>query len=145
MAVAQRILGQRVSVSVLLDGALQVQIDTIQSAEIEMEQDLIEEGYLGEVADRVDSVFKLVRVRLSGHANSKAYLDLADAIVKRSQSRAGGAVQIDVVGSFAFPNGDFPTIVIPNIYFEALPFTIGGRDEHVTFELNGKASGYSII
>lgn len=145
MPVAQRIKGQEVSIAITVDGALQTQIDTIQSAEIEFEQDLLEEGYLGETSDRVDSVFKLIRVNVTGHANSKAYLELADAIVRRSQRRTGGVVRIDILGTFAFPNGDFPTIVVNDVFFEGLPLNIGGRDEFVEFTLSGKASSYSIV
>jgi len=145
MPAAQRAKGQEVSIAITVDGALQTQIDTIQSAEIEFEQELLEEGYLGETSDRVDSVFKLIRVNLTGHANSQAYLELADAIVARSQRRAGGLVRVDIIGSFAFPNGDFPSIVIPDVYFENLPFNIGGRNEFIEFTLAGKASNYKII
>lgn len=142
---AQRIKGQEVSIAITVDGALQTQIDTIQSAEIEFELDLLEEGYLGETSDRVDSVFKLMRVQVTGHANSQAYMELADAIAARAQRRAGGAVRIDVVGSFAFPNGDFPSIVIPDVFFEGIPFNIGARDEYIEFTLSGKGSDYAII
>ena len=142
---AQRIKGQEVSMTITVDGTLQTRIDTIHSAEIEFEMDLLEEGYLGETSDRPDSIFKLMRVNIEGHINSQAYFELADAIVKRAQRRAGGAVQIDVIGSFAFPNGDFPSIVVPDVYFEGIPFNIGGRDEFVPFTLSGKASNYDII
>lgn len=145
MPAAQRVKGQEVSIAITVDGALQTQIDTIQSAEMEMEQDLLEEGYLGETSDRVDSVFKLMRIQLTGHANSQAYFELADAIARRSQRRAGGLVRLDIVGSFAFPNGDFPSVIIPDVFFEGIPFNIGGRDEYVEFTLSGKASNYKII
>ena len=145
MPAANRVKGQEVSIAITVDGSLQTQIDTIQSCEIEFEMELMEEGYLGEVADRVDAVFKLMRLSLTGHANSQAYLELADSIVKRAQNRSGGAVQIDVVGSFAFPNGDFPSIVVPDVYFESIPFNIGGRNEFVEFPLAGKGSRYLII
>lgn len=142
---AQRIKGQEVSIAITVDGALQTQINTVQSAEIEFELDLLEEGYLGETSDRVDSVFKLIRVNLEGHANNQAYLELADAIAARAQNRAGGVTQIDIIGSFAFPNGDFPSVVVPDVYFEGIPFDIGGRGEFVSFTLSGKASDYKII
>lgn len=145
MPAAQRIKGQEVSLTITVDGALQTQIDTIQNAEVEFEQDLIEEGYLGETSDRVDSVFKLMRVQVVGHANSQAYLELADSIARRSQRRAGGLVRVDIIGSFAFPNGDFPSLIIPDVFFEGIPFNIGGRDEYVEFTLSGKASNYKII
>jgi hypothetical protein len=145
MPTAQRVKGQEVSIAITVDGALQTQIDTIQSAEIEFEIELMEEGYLGETSDRVDSVFKLIRLNLTGHANSQAYLELADKIAARARNRAGGAVRIDVVGSFAFPNGDFPSIVIADVFFENIPFSIGNRNEFVEFTLAGKASDYTII
>lgn len=141
----QRIKGQEVSIAITVDGALQTQIDTIQSAEIEFELDLLEEGYLGETSDRVDSVFKLIRIQITGHTNSQAYIELADAIAARAQRRAGGLVRVDLVGSFAFPNGDFPSIVIPDVFFEGIPFNIGARDEFVEFTLSGKASDYALI
>ena len=145
MSVPQRLKGQEVYLTIKKDGVPLVQIDTIQSAEIEFEQTLLEEGYLGEVADRVDSVFNLMRVNVEGHTNSQAYLELFDAIVKRSQNAAGGATRIDVVGSFAFDNGDFPTIALLDVYFEGMPMNIGGRAEHVSFTLSGKCSQYKII
>jgi hypothetical protein len=145
MPAAQRVKGQEVSIAITVDGALQTQIDTIQNAEIEFEQELLEEGYLGETSDRVDSVFKLIRINITGHINSAAYIELADAIVARSRNRAGGVVRIDVIGSFAFPNGDLPSIVIPDVYFENLPLNIGSRSEFVEFTLSGKASDYTIV
>lgn len=145
MAAPQRLKGQECYIIIKKDGVPLVQIDTIRSMEIEFEQTLIEEGYLGEVADRVDSVFNLMRVNVEGHTNSQAYLDLFDAIVQRSQNLAGGATRIDVVASFAFDNGDFPTIALLDVYFDGLPFKVGGRGEHMEFTLNGKCSQYKII
>jgi hypothetical protein len=142
---AQRIKGQEVSIAITLDGALQTQIDTIQSADIEMELDLLQEGYIGETSDRVDSVYKTISISVTGHANSQAYIELADAIARRAQRRSGGALRIDLVGTFAFPNGDFPSLVIPDVFFESIPFNIGGRDEYVEFTLSGRGSNYTII
>lgn len=145
MPVAQRAKGQEVSIAIIVDSALQTTIDTIKSAEIEFEQELLEEGYLGETSDRVDSIFNLIRVNLEGDANSQDYLTLADSIVARSQNRTGGVVRIDIVGSFAFPNGDFPSIVISDVHFEGIPFNIGGRNEFVSFQLSGKSSSYKLV
>lgn len=145
MAVNPRVKGQETKVLIKVDGVLQTQIDTIQSCEIEFEQTLLEEGYLGEVADRVDSVFNLMRLAITGHCTSAAYLQLFDAIVARSQNRAGGVSRIDVVTSFAFANGDFPSIALLDCYFEGLPFNSGGRAEFVSFDLNGKCSQYKLI
>jgi hypothetical protein len=140
-----RLKGQECAISITVGGALQTQIDTIQSAEIEFELDLLEEGYLGEFSDRVDSVFKLMRVSITCHLTNEDYFTLADAIVARAQRRAGGAPQIDLIGTFAFANGDLPSILVPDIYFESIPINIGGRDEFVEVTLSGKAEGYQLL
>jgi len=145
MAVAQRIKGQEVTLVILADGVPQLTIDTIKSAELEWEIELLEEGYLGETSNRVDSVYNVIRVMLEGDINNQDYLELADAIAARARNRVGGATRIDIVGSFAFPNGQFPSVVVSDVYFENIPFNIGARNEFVSFTLTGKASDYTII
>ncbi len=145
MAVAQRIKGQEVTLVILADGVPQLTIDTIKSAELEWEIELREEGYLGETSNRVDSVYNVIRVMLEGDINNQDYLELADAIAARARNRVGGATRIDIVGSFAFPNGQFPSVVVSDVYFENIPFNIGARNEFVSFTLTGKASDYKII
>ena len=142
---SDRIKGQEVALSITVDGALQTTIDTIQSAEMEFELDLLEEGYLGETSDRVDSIYKLMRVNLEGHVSNRGYVELADAIVQRAQRRAGAAIRIDVVGTFRFPDDTTMSILIPDVYFEAIPLSVGGRAEFVGFTLAGKARGYQFI
>lgn len=142
---ADRLKGQDVSLAIMQDGTLESEIDTIQSAEIEFELELLEEGYLGETSDRVDSVFKTMRIEVKGHVSSTAYLDLANGIVLRAQRRAGAAVRIDIVGTFVFPDGGIRSIIIPDVHFEAIPLSIGGREEFVDFTLSGKARGYVFV
>ncbi len=145
MPAAQRIKGQQVALAIIVDNALQTNIDTIQTAELEFEIDLMEEGYLGETSDRVDSVYKLTRVNVTGHTNSKAYVDLAVAIVNRARNRAGGAVRISIAGTFVYPNGDLQSLVLPDVFFESIPLSIGGRDEFVEFTLSGKSSDFKVV
>lgn len=145
MGASQRLKGQDCVLSIQVDGSLQTRIDSIQSAEIELELELLQDGFLGETFDRLDTVYKAIRVKLDGHVNSQAYLELFDAIAGKAQRRAGSPVRIDLMGTFMFPNGDFPSLLIPDVQFESIPMTLGGRDEHVSFELNGKASGYKLV
>jgi hypothetical protein len=140
-----RIKGQEVFISILSDGQLQARIDSIQSCDIEFELDLLEENYLGETATRYDSIFNGVAVTIEGHATNTQSLDLTEAIIARAQRRTGGAVRIDVAGSFKFPNGDFPTIAIVDVFFESVPISTGAREEFVSFTLTGKASEFKII
>ncbi len=141
----QRIKGQEVFLSIQVDGELQARIDSIQSAEFEFEQELIEEDYLGETNSRFDTIFKGVMVEIEGHSSNQDILLLIQAITDRSQRRAGAPVRIDVGGSFAFPNGDFPTIVVQDVFFENMPISVGGREEYVSYTLSGKGGSYQIV
>ena len=142
---AQRIKGQEITVAIIQDGSLQTQINTIQSSEFDWEIELLEEGYLGETSNRVDSVLNLIRFQLVGHCNNQDYLLLADAIASRARRRVGGVVRIDITGTFQFPDGSTPVVVIPDAYFENIPFTVGNRNEFLEFTLSGKASDYKIL
>ena len=141
----QRIKGQEVYVSVLVDGSLQTRIDSIQSSDFEFELDLNEEGYLGETSDRFDSIYKGVSFTLEGHATNQQFLELTKAIISRAQRREGAPTRVDVAGSFAFPGGDFPTLAITDVQFESIPISIGGRNEYVQFTLTGKGSDFQIL
>lgn len=141
----QRIKGQEVFLSILVDGVLQVRIDTIQSADFEFEMDLLEEDYLGETSTRYDSIFKGVAITVEGHATNQQFLDLTRAVVQRAQRRAGAPVRIDIAGSFAFDNGDFPTIAVQDIYFESVPIQTGARDEYVSFTFTAKGSDFQVL
>lgn len=145
MSSSNRILGQEAAIAIMQDGQLLTRIDSITSVEIELELEIMEEGYLGEKSNRIDSVFNGVRVKIEGHCNSQAYFELADAIAARAQRRTGGAVRIDIVGSFAFPNGEFPSIAIPDVHFQTIPFSLGSRSEFMQFSLEGKGGTYTLI
>ena len=142
---SQRIKGQEVIISIIVDGELQTRIDSIQDASIEFDLEILNEGYLGETADRYDEIFNGVSFECSYHLSNQQALILAQAIANKAQRRAGGAVRIDVAGTFAFPNGDFPSLLLPDLSFGAIPFDVGGRGEYVKGSLTGKGSGFKIV
>jgi len=141
----QRIKGQEVFLSIIADGSLQTRIDTIQSADFEFELDLLEENYLGETSTRYDSIYNGVMVTVEGHATNAQFLELTQAIIQRASRRAGAASRIDIAGSFAFPNGEFPTITVEDLFFESVPVNTGARDEYVTFTFTAKGADFQIL
>lgn len=139
---AQRIKGQNVVVQVMKDGALQARLDSFQSLSIEFELEQIEEGYLGEPANRYDSTFKGCKLSIEGHMSSRQALDFTNSVVERAKQRAGGPSRIDVIGSFAFPNGDFVNVVLIDVFFESIPIEAGGKDDYVKVSYEGRSSDY---
>lgn len=145
MAAAKRVKGQDVAVSVLVDGDLQTRIDTVKSCTVTLDLEKLQEQYLGEKADRYDSIFHGIDVEMEGHVNSVAYFELADAIVAKAQRRSGSPVRIDVAVTLDAPNGDLITIAIIDISFEEIPIDISSRSDFVGFKLSGSASEYKRI
>lgn len=142
MAANQRLKGQEAFIAIMIDGDLQTRIDSVQSLEVEFMMEILEEGYLGETSNRFDSIYNGMRVKIEGHCNSEAYLDLAQAIKERAQHRAGSPVRIDVVASYAFQNGDFPNLMLQDVQFDAVPFSLDSRQAFKSFTLEGKCSEF---
>lgn len=141
----QRIKGQEVVMSIIVDGQLETRIDSIQSAEITLRFDKLEEDYLGETTTRYDEIYKGIDISIDMHLTNQQAFVVGDAIRQRATRRAGGATRIDVSGTFAFPNGDFPTIAAVDVFFEDFPVSIGARDEYVSVTLSGSASDLEFI
>ena len=140
MATAQRAKGSDVTLTILMDGQPQVRIDTISSCTATYMQEILEAGYLGEDADRYDAIYKGMQIDIEGHCNGEQYLELADSIANKARRRSGAAIRIDVVATFNFPNGDFPTLALIDLHFGEIPIEIAGRQDHVKFSLTGKCS-----
>ncbi len=140
MATNPRIKGQQAFMTIMRDGDPQLSIDSIQSLEVEFMMELLEEGYLGETANRFDSLYNGMRVKVEGHCNSEAYMELMIAIKEKAQRRAGSTIRIDITASYAFENGDFPTLVLQDVHFDSMPLTIDSRQAFQSFSLEGKAS-----
>ena len=90
----QRIRGEDVSVQLIMDGAPQTTVTAIRSFEIEFQQDILSEGYLGENFERKDDTFKGVAGKMEYHVESADTLTVVQAMIDRAQRRTpGGAVQ----------------------------------------------------
>lgn len=143
--VQQRIKGQETVVTILSDGEFQARIDSIASAEITFELEVLEEGYLGETSNRYDSIFNGMSLSLSGHLTNRQFIQLSQAIVNRAQRRTGAAARIDVGLTLAFPGGDLVTLAIPDVQFGPIPFNDSSRSDYVEFTLEGSSSEFEII
>ncbi len=141
----QRIKGQETIVTILSDGDLQARIDSIRDAEVTFDLEILEEGYLGETANRFDAIFNGLTVRLTGHLTNKQFIDLTQAIVGRAQRRAGGAGRIDIATTLVFPGGDLVNIGIPDVQFGGIPISTGGRQEYTEWTLEAKASEFEVF
>jgi len=142
---AQRLRGQETFVLISKDNQLQARIDSIQDTEITFELEIQEEQYLGETANRYDSIFNGMSIRSTMHLTNKQAVLLADSAVARAQRRQGGATRIDIMTVLVFPNGDLVSILVLDVQFGAIPISDSSRSDYVSLTLEGKASQYKFI
>lgn len=141
---SDRLLGEDVSISVILNGEPQATLADIRHFEIEAELEIKKEGYLGEKTDRRDEVYHGCRGRMEFHIENQDFLLFAEAVKDRARRRTPGT-QVTIRATLAFPNGDRPLIVVPDAFFGPMPIVAPDRGNFVTFGLDFEASDYTIV
>lgn len=144
---AQRIKGQDVEVSIILNGAdfsapgRPVSITDVRNFEITPKFEKLEEQYLGETSKRYDEIFHGVDFKMDLHFENPGVLTLVDAIKARASSRGNlvtAAINIKAVLNFA--GGIAKRVSLNNCFFEDMPINFGGRSEYGQFTLSGSCT-----
>ncbi len=132
----QRIKGQEVSILISVDDDLQTELTDIQNFNIELDIELLEQGYLGEGNSRYDEIFKGAKFDFEMHTHSQDCLVLAQAVLDRASRKTPNTV-FNIVATLSYPNGDTPVVTLPDCHFGALPINIPGRTEYVKIKVQG--------
>ena len=141
---AQRIKGQEVEVILLVDGVPQDSITDVRSFSIELQTEIMSEGYLGETTNRRDSIFNGVSGSIELHIENAAIFDLFTSIVDKARRRTPGT-RINLKATLAFPNGQRKRIIVPDAEFGAMPLNFGSRSDYGTVSLNFEAPDASFL
>ena len=136
----QRVRGQETFISVLVDGELRTNINSISSAEWTLNFDVQEDNFLGETSPRFDMIFKGSSFRIEGQLENRDYLDFAQQVKQKAARRVGGAVRIDITSTLIFPNGQTYTVLFEDVAVGPIPITTGGREDFTTWTLEGSSS-----
>jgi hypothetical protein len=136
---AQRIKGQEVTIVILRGGIVEAELTDIMNFNIETDIELIQQGYLGEVADRFDEVYKGTKFDFEMHVHSQDFFVFQQAIIDRAQ-RVTPDIQFNISFSLAFPNGQTPSITLPDCFFGPIPKGSGSRTEYVKTKISGACS-----
>lgn len=141
---ADRIKGQDVEILFTLDGAPQEALLDIQSIEVELQQEILSEGYLGETTNRKDSIFNGVRGRVEAHVESQDFLTFFQAIIDKARRREPGTV-INLKATLNFPNGQTPRVLFPDVEFGNLPLNFGSRQDYGMISLDFEGSTFNVL
>jgi len=136
---AQRIKGQEVKIIVMSAGSPETELTDIQNFNFEYEIELLQQAYLGEVADRFDEIFKSVKFDFEMHNHSQDFLKFKQKIVDRAQ-RTTAALVFNIVCTLEFPNGETPTVTLSDVSFGAIPNNTGSRSDYMKTKISGGCS-----
>lgn len=137
---SQRIKGQETIISFVSDAGSEDALGDVVSAEFEFQFDILSQRFLGEVADRKDDIFRGVRGRVEIQLEKQDAFRFVDRVKDRAQRRSAASGRFEMLTSMAFPNGERPRIMFPDIFWGNIPFNIGGGDEYVTMTLEFEGS-----
>ena len=136
----QRIKGQEVTASVIGPDGVEEGFEVVQSFEAEFLFEILQEGYIGETADRFDEIYKGVSGTMELHLETGKWFDFTQKVQDRASRRDGSAGEFSVTATFAFPDATRRRLVFNNIFFGPMPVTAGGRADYVTVTLTWNCS-----
>ena len=139
----QRIRGEDVTVILLVNGQPKTTVSAVKSFDVEFQQDILSEGYLGEHFERKDDVFKGISGKLEYHVESVDTVDVIKAIVDRAR-RKTPAVQFNIKASLQWPDGTRRRLTIIDAYFSGPGLSFGSRADYGSTPLNFEASTFNL-
>jgi hypothetical protein len=142
MTVAQRIKGQETTILFVRGGVLEDTITDTSDFEFEPKLELKEQGYLGEKSNRHDEIFNGAKFSGTIHVHTQDWITYQSAIISRAQ-RVTPDVVFNISTVMEFPNGDTPTILLPDVHFGAQPISVRSRGDYVSVKLEGASDGWS--
>lgn len=134
--------GQEVLVSVISPTGLETSFDHIKDHSFTFMLDIIQESYLGQVADQFDEIFRGVKVELTCDIANSAVFDFVTKIIDRAQRRAAAATKFNVNAAIKFPNGQRRRMLFPDVKWGEIPATWGKRDQYGELKLTANCSTY---
>lgn len=140
MAAGRRIKGQEVEIRIVdtVNGEVR-SITNVKSFNFTFDIELLEEMYLGHKTNSYDDIFKGVEGDLEAHIESGDVFDFVQRAIERMQAPVA-TVQFHANCTFMMPDGQVRRGFFNNIFFGAMPFSIGSRSDYVTFKTTFKTS-----
>lgn len=130
----QRLKGQEVQVQVVQGGQLLNAFTAIASFNDTFNMEVLKQGYLGEVANRVDDIFNDVDGSMTIHVLNTLWMEFQAAIKARAQ-RATPDVVFNIIRTDFYPNGETGTRTYPDVCFGAEPTSIAARGDYVSVDI----------
>lgn len=140
----QRIKGQEVEVMLVVDGAAQSTLTDIQSFEMMLDFETLEEGFLGEKSNRFDEVYKGVSGSMEMHNSSPDTFTFFEKVKQRAQRQSPGTI-VNVKATMNYPSGERRRVILQDVFFDPMGIAFGSRTDYGTTKLDFKGSEYRTL
>ena len=136
----KRLRGEQVEIKLIQNGA---PVDTwraVMSGDLTCKNDILEEGFLGETAQRYDSIFMGWSLSIELQMERAAEEQFVDAVQAKNQRRAGAPVRFDVVWTNSYPDAHVTLRVLEDLEFGEFKISAGGRSDFVKLSFDASCS-----
>lgn len=139
----QRIKGQEVTITVVRGGVVEASFTDIKNFNFTIKSEVKKQGYLGEKGSRVDDVFDSVDFDFEMHVHNTQWAAFVSALQRR-QKRELPDLEINIAGTFFYPNFETQAWVLPDAKFGDIPVGISDRKEYVNVKLSGSVGDFQL-
>lgn len=140
----QRLKGQETEILFVENNVPLSTLVDIKSFEIEIQLEILKEGYLGETNDRRDSVYRGYSGKMEAHFETRDILDFAVRLVDKARRRTPGA-RVNCKTTLSLPGGDRVRVMLKDLEFGPIPLNIAGRTDYVTTSLTFEGANFTVI
>ena len=145
MPVGLRLKGLNTTVKIIKEGASEINIKAIRDHEIEFVNEIITEGYLGQLTDDRDEIFTGIRGSMTIHLSSTdAFGLITDVKARASSEFPARTVKFHVEAQFRFPDNTIMTVRALDVFWSGFPISQSGRKEYVSMRVNYESSDAQI-
>lgn len=137
---AQRIKGQEVTLSFVGPTGDEDGLQDVVSFEAELDIEILEEGFLGETANRFDDIYNGTTGRMELQIENRDYFRFQQRVQDRAQRRTPAAGKFNAKASFRFPDGTRVRLTFEDIFFGPLPVRVPSRRDYVTATVQWKCT-----
>ena len=133
-----RLRGQETQILIVRDGVLEDTLTNVRNFSFEYMLEIQSTGFLGEKSERKDDILKGVKGSLELHLHSQQWFAFVNGILRRA-SRETPDVIFNITSVLNFPNGDTPSVTLPDVKFGAIPHNTPERADYLTVKLDFEA------
>ncbi len=130
-----RLKGQEIEVRVISGSELVTTINNITSFNDNVELELKQDGFLGEVTDRYDDISKGFKGDFETHMSTSAIHQFTELILQRAQ-RLNAGLQFNIIRTDFFSDGTTALITYPDVKWGPIPTSIGSRSDYAKMKLS---------